>query len=1401
MILLGIDIGIKNIACILSRGSSREYSDWSHDRKLRDIADRIARDLRGDQPDKIVVTGSLRNGLANELKSRDLSVVGITSRIAQEEAVKTLYPNYEKLNLLCLSAGGYSLLTKDGHKFAFYANNRCSSGTGEGIEMFCRELRVERLDEYDRKKIVNLTVEEACALAQTVTDADFRINARCSVLSKSERVHLGNRGIPTPQILKAFFEGIGRNIQDFLEQYKVNGPVFLVGGVASNPIIVNLIDPKVRIVPRKEFFEAEGAIRIAHTMLSSQNYLEVFGKTVVSNGQESFRSLLPLSNYGNQVRVIKCEVSSTAKVDEPKIVSFDAGSTGTKVAVMTARDREVIYSDYESTGGNPLGAVKCLIQKMPAECVANVNAIVATGSGRDTLVEVLQAVFPNLTDGIFVVNEVLAHAAAACAFDPGIREKTIIDIGGQDSKYCRVVDGNPVDQALNQACSAGTGSFLEELGKQFNVGIVELGRMALSADKPLDLGERCTVFFTDNARIAFSNGVSLENIFAGAYYSVAQNYASGLAAGREIGETVILQGTPALNEALGRALAARIGKETKIIIPPHPGIAGARGAALKVLDEFSERLKIGNVFNLALIDNARVISHEQVTCQNRQCGNLCHLDKTVVEVSGRAHIILTGGCEVYNRIASVHKLPKGAPNAFASRDQLVRGLIDNVFSITSRKEVIGIPNALAYVRLLPFFLTFFRKLGFKVKVLQPQLDLLNRGGSSEFCVPVKTILGLDFSGIDILFLPKIISLPIGPLDSDSPCCTCSFVQNIPDMLRSKIPGNVRVIDQVLDLKNSFDKTAFAIIGARLECHQEQVEEAWKYAQMGYTDYKEKLLNIGRGVINYAREHNLPVILILGRLYLIYGELNSGIPGEIQGAGALALPVDCYPSYYGFDYGARPYWGESELNLAAVANSRKRQDVYSLWITCFDCGPDSFNEHFLRALAAGRPYTVLMVDGHTGRARAGFKTRAEAFVMCCRSDLAKSSLTVNNLGLQDSSIITRIFSKISANLRDTKLFLLPMGDNRLLAAAMRACGVDAEPLPLVDSEIFSLGRRHCSGKECAPCTAVVGSVLQHLRQQGQQDSKCNIFLPTAEGPCRFGMYFPLVKLLLKREGYNDIGLCTLSAENGYSGKGLGFSKIERLKLWAAICITDLMKRMLYFIRPVEKCPGEATLIYEIFQTKIVTYLEKRCGSNTLMDVANVWGLPRLLSDVADVFEGIKIDQQKAAQIKDVALVGEIYVRNEDYLNGGIVAELEKRGLRVHLAPIGEWVDYVSLKEGFRDGLARSYVRKRLYSACASKLGWSAKEHSIDDVLQEGMSFIGQNIPNGEAILTIGTPLLQYREEEVIGAVSVAPVSCMPGRIAEYHLSMTGLPAIFVYVDGSSPLDLDALDGFAYQMHQD
>lgn len=1388
--LLGVDIGIKNIAYIFTCDGFIRYDYWSHSRKLQDVANRIVKNLNGGKPDIIVITGSsLRNGLADILRSLDFSIISITSRIAQEEAVKKLYSNCEKLNLLSLGASGYSLLTKDGRKFIFHSNDRCSSGTGEGIEAFCAELKVgENI----------LTVEEACILARNAS-VDFRINARCSVMSKSDKVHLTNRGVPASQVLKAFFESIGRNISGFLEQYKVDGPVYLIGGVANNPIIASLINLEAKIVSRKDFFEAEGAAQVAHKMLSEQSYLEVFSKTSLSKSELS-RNLSPLVDYSNLVKKYEDESvsgeSGVKEVEGPKIIAFDAGSTGTKVAVVNIKSKAVIYSNYEPTGGNPVDAVKCLIKRMSAEYTLSVSAIVVTGSGRDTLAEVLQAVFPNLTNYIFVENEVLAHVAAACAFDPDKgKDLTYIDIGGQDSKYGRVIDGQIVDQALNHACSAGTGSFLEELGRQFNINIVKLGKMALCATQPLDLGERCTVFFSSNALSAFGNGISLENIFAGAYYSVAQNYIRGLASGREIGGTVILQGTPALNEALGDALAALIGKN--IIIPLNPGIAGARGAALRVINNFSERLaNQKESFDVQLLLDAKVISHKQITCDNRKCGNLCCLDKTVVSVSNKLYPILTGGsCELHTKITNLHKLPQGAPNAFVARDNLMSNFVNDVSLIPElHDKVIGIPLALGYVRFMPFFVTFFRALGFKVKVLQPQYDSLDKGnnlcGSSEMCVPMKLVYGLDYSGIDILFLTKIIAVSVASSDSNNPCCTCPFVQGMPDMLRAKLPGNVDVIDQTLSLKNGFDKNSFIMIGARLGRHQEQTEQAFKYALMGYSDYREKLLGIGRRVIEYAREHNLPVILILGRPYLIYGKLNSGIPNEIQSTGALALPVECYP--YLVDHKTYwSYWAESQINLASVAGLRKQRGIYPLWITCFNCGPDSFNEHFLRELAVG-PYTMLQVDGHEGSA--GFKTRVEAFVECCRSDRVRSDDSAKT-DKQGPDI--RIFRKDSAGLRSAKLLLLPMGDNRLLAAAMRACGIDAEALPPINVESYALGRYRCTGKECAPCMAVVGSILQYLRLE--KDSRCNIFLPTAEGPCRFGMYFPLVKLLLKQEGYNDtVGLCALSSENGYEGQKLGLNKIERLKLWAAICITDLLKQMLYFTRPVEQHSGESLMIYNYFLLKIADYL-KQCTSNSLTDVLRIWGLPNLLSAATNTFKGVAVDEQKASQIVNVALAGEIYVRNDDYLNGGIVAELEGRGLRAILAPIGEWIDYVSLKEPWKDGMVRSHIRTRLYNICASKFGWPA-QHSIDDILQEGMPYINNNIPNGEAILSIGAPLLQYRKGEVKGAVIVGPVSCMPTRIAGYHLSAINLPTLFIYVDGNSPLNYDELDSFAYQMHQ-
>ncbi len=249
-------------------------------------------------------------------------------------------------------------------------------------------------------------------------------------------------------------------------------------------------------------------------------------------------------------------------------LGIDVGSVTTKV-VLVAPDGAVLWYSYRKTMGQPIRAIQtAFLELVRDRGEVEVLGVGTTGSGRKLAAHIVGA------DA--VKNEITAHAVAAVHLIPSVR--TIVEIGGQDSKLILIRNGVVVDFSMNTVCAAGTGSFLEHQATRLGISIEELGRAALSASSPARIAGRCTVFAESDMIHKQQMGHNLDDIVAGLCDALVRNYLNNLGRGKEIVAPVVFQGGVAANPGIKAAFERELGKE--FIIPAHYPIMGALGAAL-----------------------------------------------------------------------------------------------------------------------------------------------------------------------------------------------------------------------------------------------------------------------------------------------------------------------------------------------------------------------------------------------------------------------------------------------------------------------------------------------------------------------------------------------------------------------------------------------------------------------------------------------------------------------------------------------------------------------------------------------------------------------------------------------------------------------------------------------------
>jgi predicted nucleotide-binding protein (sugar kinase/HSP70/actin superfamily) len=1041
----------------------------------------------------------------------------------------------------------------------------------------------------------------------------------------------------------------------------------------------------------------------------------------------------------------------------------------------------------------------------------------ATGSGREIVGSLLSTCFG--CDSVYVLNEIAAHATGALHFEP--RVDTVFEIGGQDAKYIRLAEGRVVDAAMNEACSAGTGSFIEEQGKRFSgiENVAQLGAEALGASEGVALGQHCSIFMAEIIDEAVAGGVARERIVAGIYDSVISNYLNRVKGSRSVGSVIFCQGMPFASDALAAAVARQTGAE--VIVPPKPGLMGAIGIALLAADDLA-------VAELAPADGrrflgARIEKKDNFVCNSTQgcggAGNKCRIDRLTTLLEGEKQRFTWGGnCSLYDRGTRKKKLPDLSPDPFRERAGLVQQLIDQV-SVRRGKKVVALTDEFQLKGLFPFYATFLHDLGFDLAVSTgADRKALKRGieeGNVPFCAPMQQYHGLVAAMADQkpdwLFLPMLREIPRVAKERTSQ--VCPIVQAAPDMLKWDLgpEAGATVLSPVIDMGPGFLDSKEFLESCQWLADRLGVSEwrpAWTAARAAQTRFDEELLRTGRRALDFCREAGVTPVVVLGRSYTIHNDvLNSNVPSILREQGAIAIPVDCLPVPDDAPIFDDMFWGYSQRILRAAWHARRTPGLYTIFCSNYSCGPDSFTVHSFAWLMEGRPFSIIETDGHSGDA--GTKTRVEAFLHCVREDQRASRSGVPS-DPADLVVPPQTIGEIAK--ARPRVLIPPMGpEAEALAAALRGLKVPVEVMPMPTRDTLRLGRRHTSGKECLPLTVTLGSVLQRLEQSAASDERFVFFMPGSDGPCRFGAYRQLHKLILDRLGWGKrLSIWSPPFGDYFQGLPPGFAAIT----YVGFCALGALEEALHDVRPVETRDGAAEEIHARATRRLSQLIEAATagdlsGTKVLLEATTgrAWGIPALLKEAARELAAVKSQRE----VPNVLVVGEIYVRCDPFSNDFITRQLERRGIRARTEPVAEFIqysDYIAWKRGWKKGLADridQFVRGRLHSvthhAVAGPLGLPDAP-SIEEAVEAGQNYVRDQL-EVETLLTIGVPIRAWRRREIDAVVSVGPLECMPNKIAEAQFchvaEKEGLLSLSLSLNGD-PVDPETLDNFAFEVHQ-
>jgi len=1312
--------------------------------------------------------------------------------------------------VVSIGSHGFSVFERRaGGTETFRANARCSQGTGN----FLRQL-VERF---------GLSVAEAGALCAGVADP-APLSGRCPVILKTDMTHLANKGEDRARILAGLFDAVCENVATLLRPGVTPARVLLTGGVSRSP----------RIQRSFEQLAARAGLRVEQRSGDDALYLDALGCALaaaerpapvpalsalhVDPPKPRVERLPPLRETLDRVRRMPPLPPPRLNGHPvPLTLGFDIGSTGSKAVAMELATGQALWEGYRRTGGAPVAAAQALLREFQAG-PAGLYPLLSfgvTGSGREIVGSLLATCYG--TAAVYVLNEIAAHAAGALHYDPAV--DTIFEIGGQDAKYIRLAGGRVVDCAMNEACSAGTGSFIEEQGRRFAAfqDVVVLNREALAAPYGVALGQHCSVFMAEVIAEAAAAGVPQGAIIAGLYDAVIRNYLHRVKGNRSVGRVIFCQGMPFAADALAAAVARQTGG--RVIVPPNPGTVGALGIALLT------RAAVPAAGRPAL-DPARFLAaaieqKETFVCgSTRGCGgagNRCRVERLRTIVAGqRLCHTWGGGCALYDRGARVRKLPDRAPDPFRERQALVDAVLAACPPRGGRPRV-ALTDEFALSSLFPFFARYLYALGLDLAPVRggDQADL-KRGiqtAGVPLCAPLQLYHGLlhrlAVEPADFLFLPRIMDMP--RVDGERDAITCPMVQASPDLAAAALSpaDRARVIAPVIRLgPGRLDAPVFRrscrAVAAGVGAPRGRWRPAWAQARAAQLQFEADCAALGRRALAFCAAHDVTPVVVLGRAYTLYnGVLNSNVPPILREQGALALPVDCYPVAGETPVFQDMYWGYGQRILRAAHQIRRTPGVYSLYCSNYSCGPDSFILHFYSYLMEGRPFAIIETDGHAGDA--GTKTRVEAFLHCVAQDRQAAAVApCRQLDAVASEAVTLADLRVPA----VRLLVPSMGPAaQAIAACFRGAGVRAEVLPPPGQPTLQLGRRHTSGKECVPTCLTLGSLLERLQQEPDPAARFVFLMPKSDGPCRLGVYHVLHRIVVEQLGWRDrVRIWSPSSVDYFAGLPAGFPAL----LTAGVAGMDLLAQALHDVRPLEARPGRAAAIHARYAGELLALLEQQARRNPAATAAvaavgggGIFGLRRLLQRAGAEFAAAR----GTTPCPTVLLTGEIYVRCEPFANDFTAEKLEQRGLRVRLTPASEWLDYIRHLTDLQGragalrlaSLIQRRLQHRLYDALAGPLGW-APWLRAEETVRAADRYVHRAV-EGEAVLTVGGAVAEWRRGHIDGVVSVGPLECMPNKIAEAQFLRAaeeeGLVATVLSLNGE-PLEADALDNFVFEV---
>ena len=1291
-IRIGIDVGSTTVkVAILDDNDKLIYGDYQrHRADIRStIINVVTKAL--DTIEKEVEDGAQRGvsvkvtGSGGLSVSQWLNIPFIQEVIAATTSVKKLIPQTD----VVIELGG------EDAKITYFKggveqrmNGTCAGGTGAFIDQMAALLETD-----------------APGLNELARDAQqiYPIAARCGVFAKTDVQPLINEGARREDIAASIFQAVvSQTISGLACGKPIRGNVAFLGGplhfldqLRERFIQTLKLKPEEIIVPEnsqlfvasgcafaaeRKFQDAEGHDYKFPTIAEFRDSLKNLVGAELSEVQRLeplFKNQAELDEFQVRHSEQKAKRGDLKKTHGPVFLGLDSGSTTTK-ACLIDKDGRILWDFYAHNQGNPVElAVKVLknLYNMLPEDVYIARAV-STGYG--------EALFQAALGVDSGEVETITHFRAANFFVPGV--EFLLDIGGQDMKCLRMKDGAIVSIQLNEACSSGCGSFLDNFANTMGMDVKEFGKIALMAEKPVDLGSRCTVFMNSRVKQAQKEGASVADIAAGLSYSVIKNAlfkVIKLRKASDIGEKVVVQGGTFFNDAILRAFEKIAG--VQVYRPDVAGLMGAYGSALIAYDQWCDLMEPkpgepeGTVHDVRSgLATLKDLESFHVDLDLKRCGkcqNNCLLTINTFQTGSEKRTFVTGnrcekGAELEGNVVDAsNKKNTGIDDDAGPMPNLFEWKYKRLFNhyIPRKPEDapmgdVGIPRVLNMYENYPLWFTFFNELGFRVVLSQRSSRTVYEKGletipSESVCYPGKIshghLVSLLQRGV------KFIFYPCAPYEKQEDKgagnhYNCPIVTSYPEVLRNNVDElrqdpSITYMDPFLPI---YDKDRLAerlceeLLPKFPQLNKKQiydaVEKAWKEQEA----FKEDVKKAGEEALEEIITKGGSGIVLAGRPYHLDPEINHGIPEMINGLGLAVLTEDSVAHLGKIERPLRiiDQWVYHNRLYRAAQFVSEMPNLELVQLTSFGCGLDAVTadqvDEILRAKS--RMYTLIKID--EGSNLGAVRIRIRSLIAAVKERRRNKKRPVIHSSAYHRVVFTEEMKK---NYTIIGPQMSPI-HFRLLEKAFASGGYNFVVLDAVDPKAVEAGLKYVNNDACYPSLLVAGQMISALESGKYDLDKVALVITQTGGGCRATNYIGFIRRALNDAGMSQVPVLSLSAQGFEKNPGFKLTLPLIDNLVKSLVVGDVFMRVLYRTRPYEAIPGSANQLYEKWNAIAEEMFKKRVSFKAFH---------RLLKNIIQDFDRLPLKPIKKPR---VGVVGEILVKFHPTANNQIVETIEREG---------------------------------------------------------------------------------------------------------------------------------------------